>query len=150
MASVSFKKGDREFSFFTNFWAFAQAYWKPDKSEAYHNELLAGCDKLWRAFCADKNGKPLEDVSSKRMDALIKAFALSEEHSFLNDFIRYTDKFSHASSADEWERFVDEAKDLIGVYCYDDSWPCRKRKSMILDFLVTVDNELQRRRKEGK
>lgn len=148
MGVKNFKKGDKEFSFFGNFWAFAQAYWVPEKSDEYRNGLLRDSQKLWEHFCADGMKKPLPDISSRRMSDLIYAFANSEEHNFLNDFVHYTDKFSYASTDDEWEEFVKEAQVLFDRYCYDESWPCRKRGKMISDFLYNVNSERERRRKE--
>lgn len=148
MAAKSFKKGDREFSFFGNFWTFAQAYWSPEKNDDYKNGLLRDSNKLWLHFCADEDGKLKDDISSRRMDAIIRAFTCFEEHNFLRDFTAYVDKFSDADSEEMWDEFMKEADRLIALYCEGESWTARKRRKMIVDFLYNVNAELERRRKE--
>lgn len=149
MGIKNFKKGDREFSFFSNFWAFAQAYWEPEKNDKYREGLLRDSNKLWQHFCAGSDGRMLDDNSTKRMDAIIRAFTMSEDHSFIRDFSDYVDRFSEANSDAEWEAFIKEANVLYDRYCTDNSWRSRKRKHMISDFLLTVDEEMKRRREES-
>lgn len=141
MGAKAFKRTDPEFSFFGNFYSFAQAYWNPEKSEQYHREVIAASDKLWKNFCADGDGKPLDTVSAKRMEAIIKAFACFEEHDFVYDFTRFISKYQKVSG-DAWSDCMEEANALAEKYCYDkDSWICQWRNEMITSYLLALEKE---------
>ncbi len=67
MASASFKKGDKEFEWFTDFWKVVQKFWEPEfDNHDYWEDLLAFCGTVCDKFKSDPK---LRHFSLKMMTA---------------------------------------------------------------------------------
>lgn len=53
MAGVKFGKGSDEWQMFMDYWALCQAYWEPEDSDSFWEEMTEAADKFYKKYNTD-------------------------------------------------------------------------------------------------